>query len=310
MSRLLITGASGLLGANLVLEARSAGHQVSAAYFRNPIKAEEVSSYCVDLREEAETQMLARIARPDWIIHCAAATDVDRCEADRDMAWRLNVAAPASLARAGRAVGARLVYISTDSVFDGTRAYRREDEGPNPLNVYAASKLAGERAVLEEIPDAVIVRTNIYGWNMQKKHSLAEWILEGLRAGRVVYGFPDVFCSPILVNDLSRILLRMVGAGLSGVYHVAGAERCNKYELALAIARLWGFDEGLIHSLSFTAAPWLVARRPPDTSLDVSKITRALGVSMPDVRTGLRRWKSLHDDGFADQLRKCLQGGV
>lgn len=309
MSRLLITGASGLLGANLVLDARAAGHEVSAAYFKNPIKAEAIDSYCTDLREVTETQMLVRVARPEWIIHCAAATDVDGCEADREMAWRLNVTAPASLAEAARAVSARIVYISTDSVFDGTSAYHREEDPPNPRNVYAASKLAGERAVAEAVPDALIVRTNIYGWNMQKKHSLAERILEELLAGKTVYGFPDVFCCPILVNDLGQVLLQMIEAALTGVYHVTGSERCTKYDFALAIARLWGLDEGLVQSCSFRTVPWLIAPRPPDTSLDVTKVTRALSIALPDVQTGLRRWKVLHEYGFVERLRKLAGGG-
>jgi dTDP-4-dehydrorhamnose reductase len=138
--------------------------------------------------------------RPAWIVHCAAATNVDWCESHPVECMRVNAEAAGALARAARSIGARLVYISTDSVFDGVSGGYRETDPVSPVNHYARSKASGESAVLDEIPDALVLRTNIYGWNLQSKHSLAEWALARLEGGEVVPGFRDVSFSPLLVN--------------------------------------------------------------------------------------------------------------
>src|SRR5207245_47120 len=157
-------------------------------------------------------------------------------------------------------------------------------------NVYARSKLAGERAVLTESPDALIVRTVIYGWNLGPKQSLAEWILSRFESGSEVPGFDDAVFSPILVNDLGRLLLELVERRASGVCHVAASEACTKFEFARAVAETFGFDPAQIRRASLrSAAP--AAPRPLDTSLDTSFVARLLGRSLPGVRPGLARFR-------------------
>jgi len=145
---------------------------------------------------------------------------------------------PAARSRKLRGSSARgLVYISTDSVFDGTRGYYSETDEPRPLNVYARSKLAGERAVLAELPDALIVRTVLYGWNRRPKHSLAEWMLFALESGSEVQGFDD---AGILADPGKRSgqpVARACGAAGTGVCHVAASEACTKFEFAVPSRR-------------------------------------------------------------------------
>ena len=126
-----------------------------------------------DLTDAAGTTRVVREIEPSCIIHTAAVTHVDWCESHPEETWRANVEASRTLAQIARRIGAGMVYISTDSVFDGARGYYGEADEPGPLNVYARSKLAGERAVLAEAPDALVVRTVIYGWNLKKSCSTA-----------------------------------------------------------------------------------------------------------------------------------------
>jgi dTDP-4-dehydrorhamnose reductase len=229
---------------------------------------------------------------------------VDWCEDHPEEADEINSQVPATLAEIAQSLGARLVYISTDAVFDGKSGNYSEIDIPNPLNEYARSKLRGEQFVRQH-PDAVIVRVNIYGWNAQAKLSLAEWVLQELTAGRMVPGFTDVWFNPILVNDLAETILSLAEKGSSGIYHAAGSQRVNKFEFAQRIARIFGFEPSNIRPTLLAEAS-LRAARPPDMSLNTGKVVRELGRAMPDVNSGLIRFRQLRDDGYPEQLKRYM----
>ena len=299
-----MTGASGLLGANLALRARKRGWDVVAAYNAHAFRADGVTSVRADLLDSSAAEELVRGYRPDWVAHCAAATGVDWCEEHPDEAYRLNAKVPRRLAWMTAEVGARLVYVSTDSVFDGASGNYSEEDAPAPVNTYAATKLAGERAVLEEHDGALVVRTNIYGWNMQSKLSLAEWVLARLDAGETVPGFSDVFFSPMLADDLADAMLDLMDRRLGGMYHVAGSERCSKYDFAVRVAEIFGFDPRSVRPAEIDSVT-LTAARPRDVSLNTDKIQRSLGRPMPDVSAGLMGFKRARDSGLANKIRSC-----
>ena len=289
---ILVTGASGLLGANFVSVARQHDRHLVALTHRHSLPGSDVQSVTVDLTDQQEVKKLIHDLRPRWIVHCAALTNVDLCEEQPEIATLVNTTTSRNLAREAKMVGAGFVYISTDSVFDGEKGQYSEDDRPNPLNVYGRSKLTGEVAVTEELEESLVIRTNIYGWNVQKKLSLAEWMLTKLEAGEPLPGFEDVVFSPILVNDLSEILITMMDRRLRGVYHVAGSESCSKYQFALALADVFGLDGGVIQRTSIADAG-LKAPRPLKTSLSTTKASEALGQPMPDLLSGLQHFKSL-----------------
>ncbi len=295
MATILITGAGGLLGANLVLEALASGHRVIAGDHQYPIRHPEVDSLAADLCQAGAAESILAAKRPDWVIHCAAATSVDGCEDDPAMAFRLNRDMAQAVARGARAAGSRLVHISTDAVFDGERGGYQEEDRPSPINVYGQSKLEGEQVVGAADPQALIVRTNLYGWNAQPKQSLAEWFLAELQAGRPCPGFTDAWFSPILVNDLGRLLFAMLEAELTGVYHVAGGECVNKYDFGVRVARIFGLDPSLVEPVGAAQAA-LKARRGRNLCLSTQHSATALGMKMPDVATGLLKFRALRGE--------------
>ena len=302
---LVVTGASGLLGANFLLTASRLGYETAGIAYRHKLRMPGVAILSADLTDEAATRKLISELKPTSIIHCAAATNVDWCEENPQEAAKINVDASRWLAEIAGERKAHFVYISTDSVFDGERGDYREEDEPAPVNWYAQSKLLGERAVLESNPAALMARVNIYGWNAQNKLSLAEWILERLRAGDVVPGFTDVFFSPILANDLSEQLLAMLQTKLTGTYHLTGSERVSKYEFARRIAAIFGFDPTLVRPIQISQAG-LRARRPLDISLNTLKVSAALAHAMPNVDAGLRRFRVLRDSGYVDEIKSYL----
>jgi len=301
--RILVTGASGLLGANFVLAALQRRKHVAAVCHAHPLSFPGAETIVADLTDADGTEKIVRAWRPDWIVHCAALTDVDWCETHPEETWAVNVGVTRNLAVLSRACGSDLVYISTDSVFDGKRGHYTETDSLAPLNEYARSKQVGEEAVQAAGGRYLIVRTNIYGWNATDKMSLAEWMLSRLERGQIVPGFTDVAFSPILVNDLSDVILDMLERQLTGLYHVAGAESCSKYEFACQLAEVFGLDQDLVQ-LASAADAGFIAPRPQNTSLQTMKVSKVVGRPMPDVVSGLQHFKALRDSGFAGQLKR------
>jgi dTDP-4-dehydrorhamnose reductase len=302
-----VTGASGLLGANLVLEFSRLGHQVTAVYGRHSVNFPGVRSVPCSLAESGAAARLLESRRAAWIVHCAAATNVDWCESHPAECMRVNAEAAGALARAARSIGARLVYISTDSVFDGVSGGYRETDPVSPVNHYARSKASGESAILHEMPDALVLRTNIYGWNLQSKHSLAEWALARLEGGEVVPGFRDVSFSPLLVNDLALCIGQLLAAGCSGIFHAGAAQPCSKYQFLRHTADIFQLNAELVRESSLDRAAF-AAPRPHHTWLRVDKISAVLGHAMPSVRDGLVRFRRSRENGLSNCLKAAGLG--
>ena len=304
---ILVTGASGLLGASVIALAREQGRDAVGLYRRHPVAFSGTALLAADLTNESDIRRIFEQVMPTAVIHCAAATNVDWCEDHPDQARAINVAAAAGIAEISSRTGARLLHISTDSVFDGDRGNYAETDEPAPVNTYAQGKLQSERAVLDCNPQAAIARVSLYGWNAQNKQSLAEWILAQLILGNAVPGFTDTIFCPILANDLAEVLLAMVDRNLTGLYHVGGSEAVSKYEFARRVARTFGFDPGKVVPAQVSESR-LKAPRPRNTSLNTGKICADLGRTMPDVDSGLRRFAKLQADGYVERLKGQLAG--
>lgn len=305
MTRILVTGASGLLGSNLILEAHRAGHTVVASSRSRPIDHAEIPWMPADLTDSSAVADLMDSTKPDWVVNCAAATDVDLCEEDSNWAFSLNHIAAGQVATAARDHHAHLVHISTDAVFGGGAGPYTEADRAQPVNVYGESKLAGEVAVLDGFPEAAIVRTNFYGWSPVGRHSLAEFFLAGLKDGERPNGFEDVLVNPLLVNDLAALLLNLLSKRAAGIFH-AGAHNCaSKYEFGQMLARIYDLDPSAIKPVSVDAAD-LGAPRPKRLCLDVQKIERELGIEMQSIEDGLQRMAALDRDGYRMRVAGLL----
>ena len=233
-------------------------------------------------------RVAAEVARlhPDLIVNCAAATDVDRCERDHEYADRANAAGPGYVAEAAAAIGARLVHVSTDFVFDGRgRCPYRETDAPAPLNHYGLSKLRGERAVAEALPDALIVRTSwLFGEG--GAHFPAKVI--AWAAGREeIRVAEDQFGSPTYAADLAEGIRALAETGAQGIFHLAGAGCASRYELARETLALAAVPARVVPAPA-SEFP-LPAPRPANSCLDCAKAAE-LGVHLPPWRGGLARY--------------------
>jgi dTDP-4-dehydrorhamnose reductase len=303
--RILVTGASGLLGLNLALsaaEASGGSHTVFGTINEHPIHASAFTAIQADLRIPGAVERLLDQTQPDWVIHCAAMANVDACEANPEQARQLNSELPEKLAQHVARGGARLVHISTDAVFDGLRGGYTEEDSPNPLGVYARTKLDGEKAVAQADPGAIITRVNLFGWSLSGARSLGEFFFYNLSAGKAVRGFTDVFFCPLLANDIAPLLIHMLEKRLSGLYHVVSRECTSKYEFGVRIARRFGLDESLIAPSSATEGG-LKAARSPNLTLRTDKLAVALGAPPPDLSTGIEHFYRLYQQGYPQVLK-------
>lgn len=306
--RFLVTGSTGLLGSVLASVATH-HHDVIACSRGSGLSIPRVRSMTLDLRNPASVAEVISAARPVVVVHCAAETRVDWCEDHPDEALRVNVEGTVSLCRAVALTEGCLVYISTDSVFDGFRGNYTEVDEPGPLNIYAQSKWLGEQAVRRNLPDHLIIRTNFYGWGLSSKQSLGEWILEQLRLGRRIPGFQDVIFAPLLTDDLADIVLAMIALGLRGTYHLGSRDAISKFDFAKRIARAFELDQGLVDPIKVESVQ-LRAPRPKITNLNSSKAEEALGTLLPSVDEGVCRFRDLEASGEVAARRALWLGPV
>lgn len=303
--RILITGASGLLGLNLAMDA-SRGNEVIGVD-RNTLASAPFRVVQADLLEEDSFQRVVSAVKPEAVIHCAAVADIDACEAKPDFALRLNAGVPRRVAEVCARRRIRLIHISTDAVFSGRKegAYIETDV-PDPRGVYAITKLEGERSVLEAYPDATVARVNFYGWSISGKRSLAEFFVNHLSNGSNVNGFTDVRFCPLFVGHLDTILLRMLAHNMRGVYHVVGPQAMTKYQFGVEIAHKFGLKASLISPQSVERSG-LQAARSHNLWLSTHKVSTELGLELPDFSTGLSAFHAQYQQGYPQKIRSYQQ---
>jgi dTDP-4-dehydrorhamnose reductase len=267
--RVLVTGASGLLGGRLAL-LLARDHAVVAARHETPLPA-GLDAVTFDLLSPASIAETVVQSQAEAVVHSAAFADADRCEADPALAHRANVVACEALARACRTHGVRLLALSTDLVFGGDAAPARETDDPQPILVYGRTKLDGERAVLDGCPGAAVVRVAlVHGRGHGRRGTASESIAWQLAAGRTPRLFVDQFRTPVDAESVADLLQRLLASDAHGVFHAGGPERMSRHDLGLRVAASLGASPGQIVALRQDEAPQ-AAPRPRDVSLDCTR---------------------------------------
>ena len=303
--KLLITGASGLLGINLASEAMRE-HEVIGVD-RGKLKSAPFQVLKADLLHRNAIDSVLDSAQPDALINCAALANLEECEEYPNRARILNAEIPSELAAACAGRNIHFIHISTDAVFDGTKEgfYTEEDE-PNPQGVYAQTKRDGERAVQQANPQAIIARVNFYGWSLTNRRSLGEFFVNNLSDEKYVSGFTDVIFCPMLVNHTARLLLAMLEKKLSGLYHAVGKQAMSKYQFGVEVARKFGLKQSHISPKSVEGSD-LTVRRSHNLWLSIHKLSTDLGSPIPEFSTGLDEFYTQYQQGYPQKIRGYQQ---
>jgi dTDP-4-dehydrorhamnose reductase len=290
--RVAVTGANGLLGGEAV-DLASARADVLAVG-RGPCRLApgRYRWADADLGDDRSVGEALRAFRPDAVLHAGAITDVDGCERDPDGAWRVNVGGSEQVARACRELGARLVAVSTDYVFDGEAGPYGEDDVPNPRGVYARTKRASEEAAAILCPDCVVARVAVvYSGRPGAKVTFATQVVEKLSRGEPVHAFEDQRVSPTLARNAAEMTLELLlDSDYRGVIHTSGATVLDRVEFAQRVARRFGL-EGTIIPVR-TADAKLAAPRPLRGGLVVARAARLLRAKPLEIEEQLERFRA------------------
>jgi dTDP-4-dehydrorhamnose reductase len=273
--KLLITGASGLYGSKLAELALKSGHQVFSVHSQHD--AVHGIPIQLDITDKEKVASELKKVKPEVVVHAASMTDVDKCELNKGLAQRINVDGARNVIEGAKGVGAFVLYVSTDYVFDGEKGLYRETDQPSPISFYAYTKLKAEEIIKDSGLTWCIARPSvIYGATLAAgKVNFALWLLGKLKAKERVKVFVDQWNSPTLNSNLAEMTLEAAERRLSGIYHMSGRSRVSRNEFATELAKKFGLDESLIvptrmRDLSFPA------KRPTDSSLDTSKAEKTL----------------------------------
>ena len=296
--QVLIIGASGFIGQYLVRRLNETPDRVVVGTFWNRAPRDDGNSWHqVELTDAAGLEQLFHVSQPNVVVHLAAIADVGAAERDPARATAVNVAATSSIAQLCDRHGAKLVFVSTEYVFDGERGYYREDDTPRPTTHYGQTKWEAEQEVAKLASQGNILRTSIvYGWPAPGKRNFAPWLIDRLRSGQPYHGPTDVYRTPIYVEHLTDGIVRLVEGDYPGIHHVAGRDWVSMYDFAAAIAEGFNLDRGLVVPVvADSEAPSReIARgdagespRPDMLGLDCAQTMRSLGLEHPGLVEGI-----------------------
>jgi len=292
--RILLTGGTGLLG---IAIQRSAPKDIQgfSVYFPErflpiplpfPIRA-------ADVTDQKQMQFVFEWAKPDTVIHTAAIGSVDFAEKNRDQTRKVNLGGTEVVVGLCKKYKARLVYVSSNAVFDGQSPFYSEADPVNPINYYGKLKVEAEKIVSESNLPWVIVRPILmYGWPYHgERDNPVVWWIRSLSYGKQIKVVDNVYSNPLCVWSCAEVIWKVIRQCRTGIYHVAGKDHLSLYQFALQVAEVFSLDASLITPVPDTYFPE-IAPRPRDTSFDTSKMESELGVEPVCVEDGLSRMKS------------------
>ena len=292
-NRVLITGANGLLGQQLISVFRDDYDVHALGLQAQPrLPGGNFQYHPGDINDRTLLRELNQEIVPKFIINAAAFTDVDGSETQRELCWKVNVTGVENLVYAAQKVHARLIHVSTDYVFDGKAGPYREADRPNPLGFYARAKLAGENVLLNSAADFAIARTMVlYGNGLEIRPNFVTWLIKQLRDGKPARIVDDQFGNPTLASELAQALRVLAESGRREIYHLSGSEVIDRYRFAVKIAEVFNLNSNLIQAIK-TSDLKQAAPRPLRSGFDITKAVRELNVKMSDVVGGLKKFKT------------------
>jgi len=279
MKRVLICGSNGLFGQRLAL---TLGHQteyevLNTSHHRLFVLDRHLFDYTqLDITNKGDVKSLVTSFRPDIIVNAAAMTNVDACETQRELAWKVNVVGVENLVEVARRIDSIFIHISTDYVFDGKAGPYKETDRVNPVNYYGKTKLAGENVILSGgVSSAILRAITVYGTGINVKNNFALWVINSLREGKSIRCVDDQIGNPTHVSDLAAGVVNVIEQERSGLFHIGGAVAVSRNEFAHKAAEVFGLNSSLIQKAKSSELRQ-TALRPMVTSLVTLKAEKEL----------------------------------
>jgi len=282
---ILVVGASGFIGGIVARLFKSRGYSVVGTYLHDSNAAEELRR--MDICDRLQTLKIVQEVSPEIIIHAAGMTNVDLCEVERDRCFNVNVLGTKHVVDAAKTLGARLVFFSTDYIFDGAAGPYHEHDPPNPINFYGRCKLEAENRIRKGIHDYLIARlTVVYGWERQGKNFVMR-LIANLRKGEKMKVPVDQIGTPTYANNIAEAILDLVQKRQTGIFNIAGPRLMDRYSFAKLAAETFGLPKELLIPTT-TADIGQTAARPLNAGMKINKLRSVSCVRMLPPTEGLR----------------------
>lgn len=291
MKKLLITGATGILG-NEIIKKAHLKYQLFGTY--NQTKNLENDPKCnylkLEISNKKAVENCINSIKPNYIIHCAAITNVDECEKEKILANETNIKGTLYLAEKSDKEKIKFIYISTDYVFSGRKNECKEDDERIPTCVYGLTKLEGEK-IIEKLEESIIARVTVpYTWKkLTTKNNFANWLIDKNKKGKEVKIVVDQYNNPTYVPNAAENILKLIEMDTKGKFNITGKDCLSRYEFAIKIAKVFDLDKRLIIPC-LTSELNQAAIRPVYVNTNTEKAQKA-GLEILMVEDGLRRMK-------------------
>ena len=289
MGKILITGASGLLGLELIRCAKKGGYNVVGTYNANPdLTDKSCRNLKCDIGSSGSVNLLdKKIGKISAIFHCASMTNIDKCEKNREACWLANVIGTRNMVGLAKKHSAKLVYISTGSVFSGEKGDYKENETPDPRNFYSWTKILGEEATLAYNKGIVVraIPIGIHGIGRPQANFL-EWLIDSVSNNKSFNLFNDVYINAISANTFAEILLKVPKVLKTGILHIGSRDKLSKAEIGQVVISKFPNFSGQAKLISIEDMPGNFVSRPKEMWLNVNQALK-LGLEMPKLKDEL-----------------------
>lgn len=291
--KILITGSNGLLGQAITsIFSRETDFELIQTSVEEKSFLDYGHKYeSLDITKKDEVKKIVEFFSPDVIINCAAYTNVDICETEREFSWKINVDGVKNLIIAAKRIDSKIIHYSTDYIFDGKNGPYTENAVPNPISFYGREKLASENALITSDIKFAIIRTLVlYGIGNNVKSNFALWMIDELKNNRPVNIVTDQISNVTMIDDLAFGTLKIIENNCQGVYNIAGSDILSRFDFAIKMCEVFKFNKNLVMPIT-TASLNQPAPRPLKSGLTTLKAESELGFKPMDSLEGLRLLK-------------------
>jgi len=300
--KVLITGGSGLLALNWAISMRDR-YKITLALHKRKIALKDVPVSFVDLHSDESFEQFLVNERIGIVVNTAGLTNIEQCEREPEIAGKVNRDLAASLAKICYKSNVSFVHISTDHLFSGEQRLVSETETFCPVNVYGQTKADAETLVLASNPNALILRSNFFGWGTKYRQSFSDYVIYANQNGEYVTLFDDVFFTPVIASELALITHELLNLGASGIFNVVSDDRISKFEFGMMLAKTFSLDSRLIENGNIANHPSLVPR-PRDMSLSNRKVSEFIDRPIGRVQEFIDELYFQRSSGVEAELRK------
>lgn len=289
-SKILFTGITGLLGKYFLKSLKSNFRVVGIA--DKTIQSNNENLFKVDIADKQSIEDFVRKNKPVVIVHAASIGNVDYCEKHPEEAYRINIQGTKNIISAAKSVDAKIIFLSSNAIFDGINPPYDENGILNPLDVYGKTKVEGERLISESQLSFCILRLiTMYGWPQKDgRGNPVTWVIDNLKKSQKINVVNDVYNNHLWAGQAAEIVWRVIKENINGIYNIAGNDCISRYDFALKVARIFKLDSSLISPVSSDFFKD-IAMRPKNTCFNTQKMRKELGIKPFSIDEGLRLMK-------------------